>query len=94
MTRLSIHGSAEKNTQMTTEDILTRDIETRYAALRAAVLAAVGPDQFAQIEYDTQQSLLESVSVPEDADLVSIADLSDLDGDDDTDPVDDDETRE
>lgn len=76
-----------------TTTILTRDIATRYAALRAAVLASVGPEQFAQIEYDTQQSLLESAPVPEDADLVSIADLSDLDGDEDTDPVDDEETR-
>lgn len=62
-----------------TTTILTRDIATRYAALRAAVLASVGPEQ---------QSLLESAPVP-----VSIADLSDLDGDEDTDPVDDEETR-
>jgi hypothetical protein len=77
----------------TTTEILTNDIATRYAALRAAVLASVGPDQFAQIEYDAQQALLDSTPVAEFADLVSIADMSDLDGDEDTDPVDDEETR-
>lgn len=70
--------------------ILAADLAARLEALRAVVLAAVGPDQFAQIEYDTQQRLLDAVPVPMDADLVSVADL---DGDTDTDPVDDDETR-
>ena len=74
-------------------DILTAAIATRYTALRAAVLASVGPGQLAQIEYDAQQLLLIAAPVPEFMDLVSVADLSDLDGDEDTDPVDDEETR-